>query len=140
MRRRRERDAAIVSRLEQLDRRLEDLEDTVAAALRTDRLDDLADRVEDLAMTSTTHDDLLGVRLHAARLAGEVTLLVTELRADHSRMHDHLADHLAAALVHLHPARVDAVSQTVEIETELASTTGVVLPGMSGQVRAPSAL
>ncbi len=37
-------------------------------------------------------------------------------------------------------ARVDAVSQTVEIETELASTTGVVLPGMSGQVRAPSAL
>ena len=95
MRRRRERDAAIVSRLEQLDRRLEDLEDTVAAALRTDRLDDLADRVEDLAMTSTTHDDLLGVRLHAARLAGEVTLLVTELRADHSRMHDHLADHLA---------------------------------------------
>ncbi len=37
-------------------------------------------------------------------------------------------------------ARVDAVSQTVEIETELASTTGQVLPGMSGQVRAPSAL
>ena len=31
-------------------------------------------------------------------------------------------------------ARVDAVSQTVEIETELASTTGQVLPGMSGQV------
>ncbi|MDM0041162.1 efflux RND transporter periplasmic adaptor subunit [Variovorax sp. J22G21] len=34
--------------------------------------------------------------------------------------------------------RVDAVSQTVEIETELASTTGQVLPGMSGQVRSPA--
>ena len=33
--------------------------------------------------------------------------------------------------------RVDAVSQTVEIETELASAGGQVLPGMSGQVRAP---
>jgi RND family efflux transporter MFP subunit len=33
--------------------------------------------------------------------------------------------------------RVDAVSQTVEIETELASASGQVLPGMSGQVRAP---
>ena len=32
--------------------------------------------------------------------------------------------------------RVDAVSQTVEIETELASSAGQVLPGMSGQVRA----
>ncbi|MBT2323456.1 efflux RND transporter periplasmic adaptor subunit [Variovorax paradoxus] len=35
--------------------------------------------------------------------------------------------------------RVDAVSQTVEIETELAGASGQVLPGMSGQVRAPAA-
>ncbi|MET0540186.1 MAG: efflux RND transporter periplasmic adaptor subunit [Variovorax sp.] len=34
--------------------------------------------------------------------------------------------------------RVDAVSQTVEIETELASTAGQVLAGMSGQVRPPA--
>jgi membrane fusion protein (multidrug efflux system) len=34
--------------------------------------------------------------------------------------------------------RVDAVSQTVEIETELVSATGQVLPGMSGQVRSPT--
>jgi hypothetical protein len=95
MRRRREREALLRARLEQLDRRLEDLEDTVAAALRTDRLDELAERVEELAMTSTTHDDLLGVRMHAARLAGEVTRTVTELRADHARLHATLADHLA---------------------------------------------
>ena len=35
--------------------------------------------------------------------------------------------------------RVDAVSQTVEIEAELASAAGTVLPGMSGQVRTPAA-
>ena len=34
--------------------------------------------------------------------------------------------------------RVDAVSQSVEIETELVSASGQVLPGMSGQIRAPS--
>ncbi|WP_185868181.1 efflux RND transporter periplasmic adaptor subunit [Variovorax sp. DXTD-1] len=34
--------------------------------------------------------------------------------------------------------RVDAVSQTVEIETELAGGTAQVLPGMSGQIRAPA--
>ena len=34
--------------------------------------------------------------------------------------------------------RVDAVSQSVEIETELVSARGQVLPGMSGQVRAPA--
>jgi membrane fusion protein (multidrug efflux system) len=34
--------------------------------------------------------------------------------------------------------RVDAVSQTVEIETELVSAAGQVLPGMSGQVRVPA--
>jgi predicted nucleic acid-binding Zn-ribbon protein len=95
MRRRRDRDARLEARLDQFDRRLEDLEDTVATVLRADRLDDLADRVDDLAMTSTTHDDLLGVRMHAARLAGEVTRLVTELRADHDRVHGALTDHLA---------------------------------------------
>jgi predicted nucleic acid-binding Zn-ribbon protein len=95
MRRRRERDARSEARLDQLDRRLEDLEDTVAAALRTDRLEDLAERVDDLAMTSTTHDDLLAVRMHVARLAGELTRSVTELRADHAQLRAALPDHLA---------------------------------------------
>lgn len=34
--------------------------------------------------------------------------------------------------------RVDAVSQTVEIETELAGGAALVLPGMSGQIRTPA--
>ena len=85
MRRREEREAAeaaLLERLDTIERRLADVEDTVAAALDPNRLDDLSERVEDLAMTSTTHDDLLGVRMHAARLAAELTRSVTELRAD----------------------------------------------------------
>ena len=89
MRRREEREAAeaaLLDRLDRIERRLADVEDTVAAALDPSRLDDLGERVEDLAMTSTTHDDLLGVRMHAARLAAEVTRSVTELRADLDRV------------------------------------------------------
>jgi uncharacterized protein YicC (UPF0701 family) len=85
MRRREEREAAeaaLLERLDTIERRLADVEDTVAAALDPHRLDDLAERVDDLAMTSTTHDDLLGVRMHAARLAAELARSVTELRAD----------------------------------------------------------
>lgn len=90
---RRERDA-LDARLGHLERRLEDLEDTVAAALTTDRLDRIDDRLDELAMVVTTHEDLLEVRMHAARLAGEVARSVVELRADHARMHDALRDHL----------------------------------------------
>ena len=93
MRRKRVRAAfqadAEVAHLEQLDRlerRVADLEDTVAAVLDRNRLDDLAEQLDDLAMTSTTHDDLLGVRMHAARLAAELTRSVTELRADLDRV------------------------------------------------------
>jgi hypothetical protein len=92
-RRRREREAA-QERLASLERRLEDLEDTVAAALRADRLDLLDERVDDLAMVVTTHEDLLEVRMHAARLAGEVARSVVELRADQARLHALLNDHV----------------------------------------------
>jgi len=94
MRRRRERDAALLERLDRLERRVEDLEDTVAAALRADRLDSMEERVDDLAMASTTHDDLLEVRLHAARLAGEVARSVVELRAEHDQLDATVRGHL----------------------------------------------
>ena len=71
-----------------MERRLADVEDTVAAALNPSRLDDFAEQLDELAMTSTTHDDLLGVRMHAARLAAEVTRSVTELRADLAQLAD----------------------------------------------------
>lgn len=98
MRRRRARDEEVIAlrdHLERLERRLEDVEDTMAAALHPGRLDHLAERVDDLAMTTVTHDDLLAVRLHGARVAAELTRVGTELRAEQARLHDVLADHLA---------------------------------------------
>lgn len=80
MRRKRER-AELLERLARLERRVEDMEDTAAAALAPDRLDDLAARLEELSVMAPTHDDLLAVRMHAARLAAEVARQVTELRA-----------------------------------------------------------
>ena len=88
-------EVAHLDQLDRLERRVADMEDTVAAVLDRNRLDDLAEQLDELAMTSTTHDDLLGVRMHAARLAAEVSRTVSELRADHARLGDALADHLA---------------------------------------------
>jgi hypothetical protein len=86
-----EAEVAMIERLGSIERRLADVEDTVAATLDRSRLDDLAEQLDELAMSSTTHEDLLGVRMHAARLAAEVTRSVMELRAE--------LDH------HLHPER-----------------------------------
>ncbi len=88
-------EVAHLEQLNRLERRVADLEDTVAAVLDRSRLDDLAEQLDELAMTSTTHDDLLAVRMHAARLAAEVSRTVTELRADHLRLGVALDDHLA---------------------------------------------
>ncbi|MCU1485043.1 MAG: hypothetical protein JWN67_1789 [Actinomycetia bacterium] len=88
-------EVAHLDQLDRLERRLADLEDTVSAVLSRSRLDDLAEQLDELAMTSTTHDDLLGVRMHAARLAAEVSRTVTELRSEHARLATSFDDHLA---------------------------------------------
>ena len=90
-----ESEVRLLEHLDRLERRLADVEDTVAAVLDRSRLDDLAEQIDELAMTSTTHDDLLGVRMHAAHLAAEVTRSVVELRADHAGLRDAFADHVA---------------------------------------------
>ena len=65
---------------------MEDTEDTVAASLGTDRIDDLAHRVEELTITAITHDDVLQVRMHSARLAAELTKVRAELHAELDRL------------------------------------------------------
>jgi hypothetical protein len=85
---RRKRQRELLERVERLERRIDDMEDIAVAALAPDRVDDLAEQLEELAMMAPTHDDLLTVRLHAARLAGEVARSVTELRADLARLHE----------------------------------------------------
>jgi hypothetical protein len=78
------------ARLLRLERRMEDTEDTVAASLGVDRIDELAQRVGELSITAITHDDVLQVRVHAARLAAELTRVRAELQAE--------IDQLAATL------------------------------------------
>lgn len=59
-------------RLAAIERRLEDLEDLVAAALSVERLDDLERRVDELALMAPTIDDLLQLRMQLARLHGDI--------------------------------------------------------------------
>ena len=97
MRRTRAREAAereLRDRVGALERRLEDLEDTAYAALDTTRLDDLAARLDDLAVTSVQPDDLLAARLHAARLSAEVARVVAELRSGLARLEAAFDDHV----------------------------------------------
>ena len=61
---------------------MEDAEDTLAASLSPDRIDDIADALEALAVTAVSHDDLLQVRLDVARLAAELTRVRAALQAE----------------------------------------------------------
>ena len=79
-------------RLHRLERRLEDTEDTVAASLDVDRIDELAHRVELLALSAVTHDDVLEVRMDAARLAAELTRVRAELQYELDRLTSVLDD------------------------------------------------
>jgi hypothetical protein len=69
-------------RLDRFEQRLDAAEGTIALALGPDRIEDLERKVADFTLDLPTHEDLLDVRLHAARLAGEVTRVTTELRAE----------------------------------------------------------
>ena len=73
---------AIEQRLRRFERRLEDAEDALAASLSPDRIDELADRIDQLSVTAVSHDDLLQLRLDIARTAAELTKVRAELQAE----------------------------------------------------------
>ncbi len=77
--------AQLHHRLDRLERRVEDVEDVATAALDVDRLDHLEQRLAEVALQAPTHDDLLDVRLHSARLSAELVRVATELRAEIDR-------------------------------------------------------
>lgn len=79
---RRRADDATEQRLRRIERRLEDAEDALAASLAPDRIDDVAERLDALAVTAVSHDDLLQVRLDVARLAAELTRVRAALQAE----------------------------------------------------------
>ena len=83
---RRGRPHAVEARLARLERRIDDAEDAIHAALAPDRVDDLTVRVETLALSAATHDDLLAVRTDSARLAAELTRVRAELQAELDRL------------------------------------------------------
>ena len=68
--------------LRRIERRLEDVEDTLAASLAPDRIDELDQRIDALAVTAVSHDDLLQVRVDVARMAAELTRVRAELQAE----------------------------------------------------------
>ena len=82
----------IEQRLSRVERRLEDTEDALAAALAPDRIDDLVDRIEALSVTAVSHDDLLQLRLDIARTAAELTKVRAELQAELDRVTSALLD------------------------------------------------
>jgi hypothetical protein len=87
-------DTELRDRLAAVERRLDDLEDTAYAALDHTRLDDLAARLDDVALTSVQPDDLLSARLHAARLGAELARVAAELRSGIARIEAELDDHV----------------------------------------------
>ena len=88
----------VEDRLRRLERRLEDVEDVVAATSSPDRLDDVVHRLEELSLTATTADALLRVRTDVARLAAEVSAVRAQLQQD--------IDTIAAAVVDLADPRL----------------------------------
>ena len=76
----------LANRVQHLERRVADVEDDVRLAVAPDRLDRLAARIDDLVLTLATHDELLEVRLHSARVASELTRVTAELRAELDRL------------------------------------------------------
>jgi len=72
----------IEQRLRRFERRLEDAEDALAVSLAPERLDELERRVEELAVTGVTTDDVLRLRVEMARMAAEITKVRAELQAE----------------------------------------------------------
>lgn len=71
--------AQLADRVERLETRMEEVEDTAAAALASGTLEALAWRVEELTARTPDPDTLIELRLESHRLAAEVARLTAEL-------------------------------------------------------------
>lgn len=89
---RRRRLQAVEERLHRLERRLDDTEDTVAASLSGDRIDELAQRVEEVSATAGSRDDVLQARMHTARLDADLERVRAELLAETDRLQSMVDD------------------------------------------------
>ena len=104
------RRAELAARLGRLERRVDDVEDTVDLALAPGLVDDLAQRVGELSLTVPTQEDLLDLRLATARVATEVARLTTQLHARVDRLGEDTADDVAALATTMETLRVAVVA------------------------------
>ena len=73
-------------RLERLERRIEDAEDTAFAALAPGGYEQLERRVEELTLEAVAAEEVLELRLHSTRLSSELKRLASELRREIDRL------------------------------------------------------
>ena len=71
----------VEDRLEQLERRLGEVEDVALPLGPSDGLDEVRARLDLLAASAASHDDLLEARLEATRVGTAVARLAAEVRA-----------------------------------------------------------
>lgn len=107
------RRAELEARLDHLEQRIDDVEDSVDLALAPDLLGDLAQRVGELSLTVPTQEDLLDLRLHTARVATELARLAAEVHSSLDRLAAKAGDDVAAVA-----ARVEALHAAVTDLTE----------------------
>lgn len=81
-----------------LEQRVADVEDATDPTFLPALIDDLVERVGELALTVPTQEDLLDLRLHTARVATEVARVAGELRAEGARQAADHEDRLTAVL------------------------------------------
>ena len=90
------RRAELAARLERVEQRLADVEDSVDLALAPGLVDELAQRIGELSLTVPTQEDLLDLRLATARVATELSRLATHLHASVDRLGEETGDEVAA--------------------------------------------
>ena len=78
--------AQLSDRIDRLERRVEEAEDTAFAALAPGGLESLARRVEDLTLEAVAVEEVLELRLSTTRLSSELTRLGIELRTELDRL------------------------------------------------------
>ena len=90
------RRAELAARLERLEQRVADVEDSVDLALAPGLVDELAQRVGELSLTVPTQEDLLDLRLATARVATELARLTTQLHTSVDRLGAETGDEVDA--------------------------------------------
>lgn len=106
------RRAELEGRVVRLEQRVGEVEDDVSLALAPGLLDDLGQRVAELALTVPAQEDLLDLRLHTARVATELARLAAEVHTTMDRLAADTGDDIAAVAERVESLRAAVVDLT----------------------------